>query len=296
MPEEGLSFLNNQELLNYEEIEVLARILSRNGVDKLRITGGEPFARKDIMVLLKKLNPLFKTINVTTNATLIGPYIDELTDLKIGSLNVSLDSLDRNNFFRITKRDLFPKVWENVQLVIQSGMRVKINVVILKGMNDHEIPSFIDLASQSNISVRFIEAMPFNQHDGNKNYFMSFGEILEVAKKHVPELKEIKELQPKSASVRFELPDGNIGIIPAFTRSLCGFCNRIRITPKGTLLTCLYSAEGLDLKSLLRAGASEVEVEKAILDQVFEKEENGFIAESKREKGDIFESMTTIGG
>lgn len=298
MPEEGISFLPKEELLSFEEIARLCHILSSAGVSKIRITGGEPFARSGLADLLKDISPMFRSVNITSNATLIEKHLAAFQLPNIGSINVSLDSLNPLTFFAITKRDLFDRVWSNINHLYDRGLRLKINAVIMKGINDQEIPAFLDLAAEKSIDVRFIEAMPFNGHDENNGLLMPFDEILDTITKHEPFVKQVQSSPEKSASIKYEIPGykGNIGIIPAFSRSLCGTCNRIRVTSQGEMMNCLYTQKGIDLRPSLRGGKSDNQILNDIQNYLMTKPKDGFAAEQISKGQEGFRSMTTIGG
>ncbi|MBT8189433.1 MAG: GTP 3',8-cyclase MoaA [Saprospiraceae bacterium] len=295
MPEEGIDFSTRTEILRYEEILRLASIFSKLGINKIRLTGGEPFVRKDIAYLIKNLVKIIPDLYITTNATLLKENIETLRS-SVKGLNISIDSLDRSNFMLITKRDSFDKVYSNILLCKQEGIPVKLNMVVLKGINDHEIPAFLNFGLQHKIEVRFIEAMPFNDFDGNHKYFISATEIKEIIKKHFPSIRQDNS-RPHSAANEFILEETlRLGIIPAYSRTLCGSCNRVRLTPTGKMLTCLYSRSGLDLRELLRDNnISDNDISEFIKGAVQKKKKNGFLEEPSNGT-QVFESMTTIGG
>src|SRR5690606_27605429 len=199
-------FSKNEDLMTVEEIDRISKILAFQGVKKVRLTGGEPFMRKDIMDIFQVLTKHFRYINLTTNGSLIGPYIDRLKDFSIGSVNLSLDSMDRENFFRITKRDQFEAVFSIYHQLLGRGIRVKVNKVVMKGINDHEIPDFVRLAEKDDVSVRFIEAMPFNAHDGNHDQFMDCKTIEAKIRSVFPELIQV-ETEMNASSLRFAVPN-----------------------------------------------------------------------------------------
>lgn len=298
MPEEGMTFLKDERLLSDEELMRLCRLMSANGITKIRITGGEPFVRPGLPTIFRAIAPLFKSINVTTNATLLDRVLDKIQIPNIGSLNISLDSLNPLTFLAITKRDQFEKVWANVMRAYDLGWRIKINNVVMRGVNDHEIPDFLELARTMKVDVRFIEAMPFNGYDQNDGLMMGHDEILKVIESHYSHVKRNRVLPVRSASIRYDVTgfEGSVGIIPAYTRTLCGFCNRIRITADGILMNCLYSQTGLDLKPLLRNGSSDALIVEAMQSHLWEKPVDGFEAERQRAQDSDFQSMTRIGG
>jgi cyclic pyranopterin phosphate synthase len=298
MPEEGISFLPKNEILSKEQIIRLCRIFSSQGVNKIRITGGEPFVRPDMMEILKQIRPLFKSVNITTNATLISKYVNDLVDLNIGTINISLDSLNPLTFFAITKRSMFEEVWDTIMKFYEAGVRVKLNAVLMRGINDHEISNFLDVAKEYNIDVRFIEAMPFNGYDENNGLLIDYMEMLERIEALYPDVVKNISVPTKSASIRYDVPGfkGSLGLIPAYSRTLCGSCNRLRVTAKGTLMNCLYSNTGLNLKTLLEEAHSDEKLVNAINSHILKKPVNGHVAEANRGEDHDFQSMTTIGG
>ncbi len=297
MPEHGIDFSNRKDLLSYEEILRLSPIFSSLGIKKLRITGGEPFVRKDIGSLLEKLSRHFESLHITTNATLLHSHFDILKRIEISGLNISIDSLDPENFFRITRRDQFDLVIDNIHQCIERNIPAKLNVVVMKGINDHELTNFMYFGMKHKIEVRFIEAMPFNEYDGNRDVFLSHDEILAKMKSDFPSIEYIPALHPSSAQ-RYQIPKDNysFAVIPAYSRSLCGQCNRLRLTPKGELLTCLYAQTGISLKQYLRDSTySDEEIAGLITEAVFKKKKDGF-EEEKEINSQAFKSMSSIGG
>ena len=293
MPAEGIHFSEREDLLSYEEIIRLAHIFKTLGVHKVRLTGGEPFVRKDIDQLLISLCEIFPNVNITTNATRLD--VNLLKKIGINGLNISLDSLDRDKFFLVTRRDEFEKVLSNIHECIRQELPIKINMVVMKGVNDMEINDFIAFGIKNNVEVRFIEPMPFNEGDGNRDVFISAIDILEIIKSQYPNAVQYNDLKPSSA-IHYKIGESKFDIIPAYSRSLCGTCNRIRLTPKGELLNCLYSQSGTDLRSLMRASeTTDAEIADVIRQSVFHKLVDGYAAEEEM-IGDVFRSMTTIGG
>ncbi len=296
MPEQGINFADRKDLLSYEEIIRLAEIFQQLGVNKVRLTGGEPFVRKDIKILLKRLVQLFPKVHITTNATLLSDHIPLLKSLEISGLNISIDSLDRDKFLLITRRDTFDVVMSNILRCVQNEIPIKLNVVVMKRVNDNEILDFVAFGIKHNVEVRFIEAMPFNEDDGNKDVFMPASEIFDLIASEYPSISKIENVLPSSSDIYIPEHGHKVGIIPAYSRTLCSFCNRIRLTPQGELMTCLYSTQGKDLRSLLRdSKVSDDDLIQAILESIGHKKKDGFEEEQLQEK-EVFRSMTTIGG
>jgi molybdenum cofactor biosynthesis protein A len=301
MPEEGIRYLPKKHLLTFEEIERLISILASMGVSKVRLTGGEPFVRNDLMKLINGISeiPGIQDLHLTTNGVLTAPHIPELKKLGIASVNLSLDTLDRKRFHEITRRDEFVPVMNTLELLMEHEIPVKINAVVMEGKNIDDIIPLIELAKNNPVEVRFIEEMPFN---GEGNHYptlnWTYKKILEYIKVHYPELYKIPD-GAFSTSYNYKLPGykGSIGIIAAFSRTFCGTCNRIRITAQGTLKTCLYDDGVLDIRQLLRAGVSDDEIQQTLMTAFRARPKDGYEAESKRKNHlPASESMSTIGG
>jgi len=299
MPENGIKYVKRKDLLSFEEMERLMRIFSDLGISKLRITGGEPFVRKGIMDFLGKMAALEKIeqIHITTNGTFTREYVSDLEALGIKSINLSLDSLDRERFREITRRDMFPSVMETFESLLESNIRVKINMVVMEGRNIEDIADMLELTRNNDVAVRFIEEMPFNGSGGNPT-FWSMRKILDHIKSQHPDIIKLPDPE-SSTSVNYKIPgyQGSFGIIAAFTRTFCGTCNRIRITPQGMLKTCLYDKGGLSFREVLRSGVTDEEIAQTLINAMGNRYKDGFEAENDRGASrPVSESMATIGG
>ncbi|QTE24121.1 GTP 3',8-cyclase MoaA [Polaribacter cellanae] len=300
MPAHGIAIVPREELLSYKEMYRLIRVLTELGVTKVRLTGGEPFVRKDFVGFLKMLsyNDLLDAINITTNGAMISQHIPTIEKLeKVKHINLSIDSLQQEKFAKITRRDVFPEVYKTFELLEKSSLNLKLNVVVQSGFNTDEIVDFVRLTKDKNVAVRFIEEMPFNgkgQRDMQENW--TFKKILNEIKTEF-DVQEIKsEKSSTSRNYKVENHVGSVGIIPAFTRTICNDCNRIRITSTGTFKNCLFDDGVFNLRDFIRKGASNNDLAALFLSLVKQKPENGFIAEANRKKGGVSESMSTIGG
>ena len=301
MPAHGIDIVDRKELITFKEMYRITRVLSELGVNKVRLTGGEPFVRKDFIKFLEMLsfNDLLEEINITTNGALIANHIEKLEELNIKSINLSIDSLDRQNFATITRRDVFESVYNTLELLEQSSMNLKLNMVVQSDVNTHEIINFVELTKNKDIAVRFIEEMPFNgigQRETREvwNYQRILNEIQSEFKDTEPIISE-----KSSTSKNFKVKEykGTFGIIPAFTRTICGDCNRIRITATGMFKNCLFDEGVFNIRDFIRKGASNEDLKTLFLSIVKEKPKNGFIAEANRkENKKVSESMSTIGG
>jgi cyclic pyranopterin phosphate synthase len=298
MPAEGINYLPERELLSWEEMFRLTRIMHEMGIKKVRITGGEPFVRNGLVDFLTDLAGLKDLeICLTTNGVFIGDYIETLQKLGVRHINLSLDSLNRDRFQEITRRDDFAKVYDNLIRLIQAGFQVKINAVVMHGKNEEDIIELTEFARTYPVSVRFIEEMPFNGSGlVEEKLFWDHVRILERIRSQFPDLKARPFLFGETAKT-YEIPgfQGNVGIIAAFSRTFCGTCNRIRLTAKGQVKTCLYDDGVFDLKAYLRGGISDEEIKIQLMTLFKARSLDGFEAEKNR-KGVITESMTTIGG
>ena len=300
MPSQGINVVPRQELLSYKEMYRLIRVLTELGIKKVRLTGGEPFVRKDFIAFLEMLsyNDLLDEINITTNGALISKYISKLEKLeKVKKVNLSIDSLVKDKFSKITRRDVFSEVYNAFEILEKSSLDLKLNVVEQSGFNTDEIVDFVRLTKDKNIVVRFIEEMPFNgkgQRDIRENW--TFKKILNEIKTEfdVSEVYSGKSSTSRNYTINNHL--GSVGIIPAFTRTICNDCNRIRITSTGTFKNCLFDDGVFNLRDFMRKGASNEDLKELFLSLVKQKPENGFIAEANRKDGMASESMSTIGG
>lgn len=300
MPAHGIEIAPREDLLTFKEMYRIIRVLTELGVSKVRLTGGEPFVRKDFVWFLEMLsyNDLLEAINITTNGAMIAKHIPVLEKMdKIKHINLSIDSLQKDKFHKITRRDVFPEVYETFEALEKSSLNLKLNVVVQAGFNTDEIVDFVALTKDKNVAVRFIEEMPFNgkgQRDMQENW--NYNRILDEIKTEFAVEPIISEKSSTSRNFRINNHKGTIGIIPAFTRTICGDCNRIRITPVGTFKNCLFDDGVFNIRDFLRNGASNEDLKELFLKLVKGKLKNGFIAEANRTKGNVSESMSTIGG
>jgi len=300
MPAHGIDIVPRTALLTYKEMYRIIRVLTELGVTKVRLTGGEPFVRKDFMGFIEMLshNDLLEDINITTNGVLIFNHIAALEKLKkVKNINLSIDSLQADTFNAITRRTVFDEVFKTMEALEKSSLNLKLNVVVQSGINTDEITDFAALTKDKKMAVRFIEEMPFNgegQREMQENW--NYNRILKEIKTRF-ELTEIpSEKSSTSRNFSIENYKGTVGIIPAFTRTICGDCNRIRITSTGTFKNCLFDDGVFNLRDFIRNGASNDDLKELFLSLVKEKPKNGFVAEANRKEGDVFESMSTIGG
>ena len=300
MPHEGIRFARQHALLSFDEMERLVRVLGDLGISKIRLTGGEPFVRKGILPFLDRLAgmELMQAIAITTNGVLTSKYLDRLDDWRVGGVNLSLDSLDPDRFFAITRRKVYDEVMTTLHGLLAREVKLKINTVVLENQNIDDLIPLAELTRQHNLDMRFLEEMPFNaSREKHRRLTWDHLRILEHLRETWPNLEKVKDPMYSTAS-HYRVPGfkGRIGIIAAFSRTFCGTCNRIRITAEGQLKTCLYDGGVLDVRAMLRAGASNDMLTKAFLTQIGNRARDGFEAEARRVQLDVFESMATIGG
>jgi GTP 3',8-cyclase len=299
MPAEGLEWLGRDELLTFEELTRLVRILSAMGVDEVRLTGGEPLARRDMPVLVGMLAELdgVRDLSLTTNGVLLDRFAEPLVEAGLRRVNVSLDSLSHVRFAEITRRDALDRVLAGLAAAEEyAELRpIKVNCVAIRGFTEQEVPAFAELARRKPYVVRFIEFMPLDADQAwREDDVLTGGEIRALIEEHWP-LVEIPA-KPSSTARRFRFADGagEIGFVNPVSEPFCSSCDRIRLTADGKLRTCLFSRREWDLKEPLRSGASDAELERLLRWAVAHKElkhrinEPGFVRASR--------SMSQIGG
>lgn len=298
MPEHGLNWLSRSDLLTYEEMLRLCRILAALGIEKVRITGGEPLVRRDMMHFLEQLVGIsgINEVGITTNGVATAQFIPQLKALGIRSVNLSLDTLNRERFFQITRRDELPAVMETLHLLLDNDFRVRVNAVVMEKVNDSDIVPLAELAEIYPLDMRFIEEMPFNGGDhGTGTPAWNHVRILDTLKTRWPALTRCADA-PESTSANYQAPGmkGRLGVIAAWTRSFCGTCNRIRVTPQGMLKTCLYDGGVLSIRDLMRTGADDAELTTALKQAFRQRPRDGW--EAEKNAAGHGASMATIGG
>lgn len=297
MPRHGINYVQRADMLSWDEMSRLCRIFTDRGVTKIRITGGEPFTRPGLTDFLRRIKELKNSpqIGITTNGTLLNRHLDRLQSLGVTNINISLDSLSPKTFAKITRQGDFIQTIDAVDKAYNLGFRLKVNMVVLPGMNDHEIPDFVEMTRTKNITVRFIEPMPFNGADISGLKPITGNEIIETIQNRYL-LTNLGENSSKIARI-YQVPGylGKIGIIYGYSRSFCDSCSRIRVSATGQVRTCLYGQNVLDLRGMLRNHAADTEILNAIEDAISHRDRDGLEAEAAHQ-AERFDSMAAIGG
>jgi cyclic pyranopterin phosphate synthase len=277
MPADGLPWLDRAEVLRFEEIERLVALMARMGVTDVRLTGGEPLVRREFPRLVSMLSRVdgIEDLSLTTNAYLLERDAAALVDAGITRVNVSIDSLQRDRFFQLTRRDSLPQVLRGLEAIgaFPEVSPIKVNAVALRDFTEEEAIPFAEFARSTSYQVRFIEFMPLDgDHAWSKDQVLSGEEIRAIIDRVHP-LEEVPREPHATARVfRFRDGAGEIGFINPVSEPFCADCNRIRLTADGKLRTCLFSIHETDLRVPLRSGASDAEVEQIIRDAVWRKE------------------------
>ena len=254
MPEEDYEFTQASKLMQTAEIETLAKLFVQEGVTKIRLTGGEPLVRKDAAQIILSLAKLPVDLSFTTNGARIHDFIDVLLEAKISSINISLDTLDADKFQIITRRNIFQQVKDNIDLLLRNNIQVKINVVVMKGMNDMEITDFIAWTKNEPIEVRFIEFMPFAGNRWTSNQVVSLEDILEQVASKYNYIALPGGANDTAKHYKVAGHAGSFAVISTMSAPFCSTCNRMRLTADGKLKNCLFSVAETDLLGPLRQG------------------------------------------
>jgi cyclic pyranopterin phosphate synthase len=297
MPAEGLAWLARSDLLTYEEIERVALVcVERFGFTGIRITGGEPTVRAHLPVLVEKLAALGTDLSLTTNGATLRLLAGDLRAAGLRRINVSLDSLRLETFFAITRRHALDQVLDGIDAAIEAGLSpVKVNCVLIRGVNDDEIVDFAAFGRERGVTMRFIEFMPLDADEGWTPGTVVPGAEVVAAIAAVHPLEPV-EVRGSAPAERFRYVDGRgeIGVIASVTQSFCGSCDRVRLTAEGMFRNCLFAVKETDLRAILRAGGSDDDLAAAIAADVGRKWAGHSIGQVNFIRPD--RSMSQIGG
>lgn len=300
MPAGDVQFMNRKELLTFEEIERFVRVVVPMGVNKIRLTGGEPLVRRDLHVLVRKLAaiPGVKDIGITTNGILFSEQAQDLFDAGLRRINISLDALDPVKFQEITRREGYEKVVASIHAAKRVGFNpVKVNAVSIRGMTEDQIVPFGHFARETGVEIRFIEFMPLDADNAwERDKVLFAAEIIERLSKEIMPLVPLGQRDVHAPATDFEFADGvgRIGFIASVSQPFCLDCNRFRITADGKIRNCLFSLEETDLKGLLRNGGTDEQIEQAVRASIAAKNEGHEINTARFIQPD--RPMFSIGG
>ncbi len=268
MPHEGIAWKKKDQLLTFEEIIRISRVFAQMGVDKIRLTGGEPMVRKNLDVLIEQLALIdgVKTIAMTTNATLLKPVAKHLKSIGLKALNISLDTFKKERFSAITRRDDFQNVVDGINEALDVGFEsLKLNMVVMSGVNDDEITDFVDFVKDKRMNVRFIEYMPFKDNLWNVDKVVTFQEMRD----RIQQKYKLYALETEASAVAkdfgIEGHSGTVSFISSMSDSFCGTCNRLRLTSDGSIKSCLFYPAETSLRDALRKGITDQTLEEMIL-------------------------------
>lgn len=257
MPEGGITLTEKANLMSHEEVIFIAKQFVEMGIKKIRLTGGEPLIKKNIEKIIRELSALPIELGITTNGILLDQYFALLKENEVTNINVSLDSLNKKKFNEITRRDYFDRVMGNIKKGVTDGFNIKINVVLMKGVNDDEITDFVEFTKHHKVSVRFIEFMPFDGNKWDHEKVVSLADILSKVEVKYPASKLIRLKDKKNDTTKnYQINGykGSFGVISTVSNPFCDSCNRIRLTANGQIKNCLFSATEADLLTPLREG------------------------------------------
>ena len=300
MPPEGISLLPPSEYLTRQEITRFVTIAGRLGITRIRLTGGEPLLREDILEIIRSLKAIktVKDLSITTNGSRLAPLVGPLREAGLDRINISLDSLDRGRFQEITRRDVYEKVIEATFAALSAGFPVKLNVVVLRGITEEEILKFVQLACDYPLEVRFLEFMPLCGKGWQTNLFLPIDEVRQIVRNHFNLVEEL----PRGDRVAetFVLSDGKgkVGFIASLSESFCDRCSRMRLTANGKIRPCLFSDLEVSVKDLLRRMAPDQEIIEAVRQAVWMKPRGNWFQDHPlrpdKENTLVFESLPSI--
>jgi len=298
MPEKGISFEPQNKLLTRNEIIRIVQVAAELGVNKIRFTGGEPLLRKDLVELVSGAAEIsgIDSLNLTTNGVLLANAVETLKDAGLTGLNVSIDTLEKEKYTTITRRDYIDQACKGLEAAKRVGIpSIKVNVVALRGFNDHELSNFVHLTKDYPLTVRFIELMPFDAQQIWKT-----GKFFRAENIKAELINLFPEIKTTSGSatefITFNVPgyEGKVAVIPSYSRDLCGACNRIRLTATGQIRNCLYAKNNFSVRDAIRTGGSDKDIADLFLQAMWQKPRDGWAAQETA--NNQTQSMTKIGG
>jgi cyclic pyranopterin phosphate synthase len=297
MPED-VTFIDKHELLSFEEIVQFVRVAAPLGIDKIRLTGGEPLMRRDLPRLVRMLMkiPGIRDVGMTTNGILLAEHAQEFFDAGLHRINISLDTLDPDRFRQLTRRDGLDRVLEGIQAARRAGFDpIKINAVSIRGITENEVVPLAQFARKHALHLRFIEYMPIGAESWERDKVYFAHEIMEQLEREVAPLVPADHYDPRAPEMEFRYTDGGeVGFIASVSRPFCGNCNRLRLTSDGKLRNCLFALDEVDVKGLLRGGAPDAQIAEVIRSNVAVKWEGHEINTSRFIKP--LRTMHAIGG
>ena len=296
MPEEGIELADKSHIMSLEEIVSIAKRFVHLGVDTIRLTGGEPLIRRNLEFLVRELAGLGVTLKLTTNGILLDKYFELFEEVGLRDINISLDTLDKTKSLFISKRDYYDRIMDNLKRAIDYDFNIKLNMVLIRGVNDREINDFIELTRDQDIAVKFIEYMPFKGNRWEWDKVVSKDEILGAAQSDFGGVEKLTDpAHSTSANYRVKGFRGNFGIVSTITHPFCSGCNRIRLSADGKMRNCLFAASETDLLTPLR---NDQNIDEIILSSIKDKKfsRDGMDTEMDKEQYEKNRTMTSIGG
>ncbi|SDD40350.1 cyclic pyranopterin monophosphate synthase subunit MoaA [Algoriphagus faecimaris] len=298
MPQEEMEWMPQSKLMSQDEILKLGELFIRLGVKKIRLTGGEPLVRKEFPEILERLAAHNVELTLTTNGVLIHKHVEVMKRAGVRSVNVSLDTLNREKFLKLTRRDQLDQVWGNIELLLKEGFRVKINAVALHGLIEEEICDFVALTERLPLHVRFIEFMPFAGNHWQSKKVITAASMLELVKEKFP-VEKLLDKKHDTAK-KYQVPGfaGTFAFITTMSENFCAGCNRIRLTADGKIKNCLFGKEELDLLGALRKGENVEELIRLSISRKHKALGGQFDPDYLKANPDVIEnrSMINIGG
>lgn len=298
MPEEGVESICHTEIMTYEEILRVLRLAAGLGIKKVKITGGEPLVRKGVCELIREIRRIrgIESVTITTNGALLGQYLPELLEAGVSGINISLDTLNRERFRYITRRDDYDKVRMSIEQAAAAGVSVKINCIPMRGFNEDELADIAGLAKDKPLAVRFIEMMPIGMGVESTGIYQD--EIQRILETQYGRMCPVEEVLGNGPAKYYQLPgfQGRLGFISAVSHEFCEECNRVRLTADGILKPCLNYESHMNLKYEMRRGIEEKELEKMLKEAIYTKPRCHAFGDQTKKETQEKRKMAGIGG